>query len=485
VTKKLPNSTYTEVPYAWKPQEGPQLDALLATWCPELLFGGARGGGKSQLLLGDFLQDVEKFGQHWKGILFRRSYKELEELIDNSKLIYPKSGGEYYIQAKEWRWPNGAKLRFAYLERDADAEGYQGHQYTWLGFDELGNYPSDGPYKKLIACLRNGDMEIPTKRIRASANPGGSGHHWVYDRFISHAPKGYEPYDDPISGMTRMFIPSRVTDNLILMKNDPGYVGRLRNVGSEALVKAWLEGDWSAIEGAFFSEFKPGIHVIDEFSIPDYWPKWAAVDWGFAKPFSVGWYTISDSSMEDDGLPSGSIIRYKEWYGCGEPNKGIRLPVDKFAHGIRERTGSDHLEYVVCDPSMFVEDGGPSLAEHMGRAPYNLPVIRGDNKRVPGWNRARVLMNAEKQRPKCYFFPSSIHLLRTLPIMQHDKKKSEDLDTTSEDHAVDEWRYSIMSRIDPRNKPEPGYRPIHGIEKLTLQRLWKYHEEEQGKQKRF
>lgn len=483
--KKSAKSETPSQSYAWKPQEGPQLDALLATWCHELLFGGARGGGKTQLLLGDFLQDVDKYGKNWRGILFRRSYSELEDVIRASKEIYPKSGAEYYIQAKEWRWPNGAVLRFAYIERDSDAEKYQGHAYQWIAFDELGNYPTPDPYKLLIACLRNGDAEVPTKRIRASANPGGPGHHWVYDYFISHSPRGYEPYDDPISGMSRMFIPSRVTDNKLLMERDPGYIGRLRNVGSDALVKAWLEGDWTAIQGAFFEEFNYDTHRIDEFEIPDYWPKWAAVDWGYAKPFSVGWYTISDGSMSDSGIPSGAVIRYKEWYGCSGPNKGIRLPVDKFAQGIVDRTGSDRLEYVVCDPSMFIEDGGPSLAEQMARPPYKLPCIRGDNKRIPGWNRARVLLRTKEGPPKAFFFPSCIHLLRTLPIMQHDKKKSEDLDTTSEDHAVDEWRYSIMSRIDPRPKPKSGYEPIAGIEKLTLGRLWQHHEEEMGRNKRF
>lgn len=464
----------------WKPQEGPQLDACLATWCNEMLFGGSRGGGKTAFLLGDFLQDVPTYGSAWKGILFRRSFSELEEVIRQSKDWYPQAGGEYFIQAKEWRFPNGATLRFAYLERDSDAEKYQGHQYSWIGWDELGNYPSDAPYKMLTATLRS-TADVPTKRIRASANPGGPGHHWVYSHFISAHPRGYTPIDDPISGMSRMFIPSRVEDNKILMAQDPGYVNRLRAVGSPALVRAWLEGDWSAIQGAFFEEFNPAIHVIRPFEVPEYWPKWRAVDWGYAKPFSVLWMTISDNSMEE--IPSGSVIVYREWYGCSAPNTGIRLPVNKFAEGIRDRTPKgEKIDYTTVDPSMFVEDGGPSMAEILFR--QGVPCIRADNKRIPGWNYMRTLMRTKDGPPKFYMFSTCEHGIRTIPIMQHDKDKSEDLDSETDDHWVDSCRYGLMSRISPRNKPK-DIQPFLGMASLTLKDLWKHRDSERKNIKRF
>jgi hypothetical protein len=109
---------------------GPQTEAILATWCPEIFYGGAAGGGKSDFLLGDFLQDVPVYGQHWKGVLFRRTYNELEDLIRRSREIYPQTGAVWHEQAKSWTWPNGALLRMRYIERDADATRYQGHAYT-------------------------------------------------------------------------------------------------------------------------------------------------------------------------------------------------------------------------------------------------------------------------------------------------------------------------------------------------------------------
>ena len=178
---------------AWKPQPGPQNEAILATWCDELFFGGARGGGKSDFLLGDFLQDVPKYGRHWQGVMFRRTYPELQNIIQRSHSIYPVTGGKWHEQSREWRWPNGAKLRMRYLERIADASRYQGHSYCWLGFDELPQWAGPESYDMLKACLRWAEADVPTKRIRSSGNPGGPGHSWVKKRFIDDNPRGYEP----------------------------------------------------------------------------------------------------------------------------------------------------------------------------------------------------------------------------------------------------------------------------------------------------
>ena len=223
----------------WSPQQGPQIHAIDVQFVQELLFGGARGGGKSDFLLGDFTRGVE-LGVEWRGFLFRRTYPELEELISRSKLMYPENfpGCEFREGSKTWHFPSGATLRMRYLEREADASRYQGHQYSWIGWDELTQWASDAAYKMLMACLRG---PVQNKRIRASANPGGRGHLWVKDRFIDPAPGGYTLIDDGMG--ERMFIPSRVQDNQILLAGDPGYIDRLKLVGSAELVRAWLEGD--------------------------------------------------------------------------------------------------------------------------------------------------------------------------------------------------------------------------------------------------
>jgi hypothetical protein len=176
----------------WEPQPGPQSLAIAAPFVTELMYGGARGGGKSDYLLGDFLQDVPTYAENWRGIIFRKSYPELEELMARAKEIYLPLGAIWRAADKMFVFPNGASLKMRHLENEDDCTNYQGHQYTWIGWDELTNWANLNSYRKLKACLRNGNVPVPTKRIRSSANPGGVGHHAVKEYFVDFAPKGME-----------------------------------------------------------------------------------------------------------------------------------------------------------------------------------------------------------------------------------------------------------------------------------------------------
>ena len=118
-----------EYTIGWEAQKGPQT-ALLA--CPvfEVFFGGARGGGKTDGMLGEWASYAALHGKNAVGLMIRRERVQLLETIERSRQIYVPIGARYNDQDKMWRWPNGARLRFAYLERDADADAYQGHSYT-------------------------------------------------------------------------------------------------------------------------------------------------------------------------------------------------------------------------------------------------------------------------------------------------------------------------------------------------------------------
>jgi hypothetical protein len=439
------------MPGCWAPQPGPQTEAICADWCTELLYGGAAGGGKSDFLLGDFLQDVETYGQAWRGILFRRSLPELEDLIGRSHEVFPRSGAVWREQNKRWQWPNGATLRMRYLEADRDATRYQGAAYTWIGWDELGQHPSSYGYKYLRARLRSAH-DVPTKRIRSSANPGGVGHQWIKAKFVDPAPKGYVVLKDPDTGGDVMFIPSRLENNAILMRNDPGYVGRLRGLGSPALVKAWLEGDWNVIAGAFFPEFGPQ-HIVRPHELPKSWRRFRSVDWGSARPFCVGWYAISDGELM--AYPRGALIKYREWYGStGEPNVGLKLTAEEVGLGIVAREAEDEeIAYGVIDPAAHNHDGGPSIAERIRKATDGkVSLRRADNTRVGprgamgGWDQLRARLKGEDGKPMIYFFDTCRDSIRTIPALPHDDKRPEDVDTDAEDHAPDETRYACMSR---------------------------------------
>lgn len=443
---------------AWEAQAGPQT-ALIS--CPvfEVFFGGARGGGKTDGVLGDFLEHADAYGKDAIGLMIRRQRTELVETIERSKAIYTPLGWTFHEQDKMWRAPDGARLRFAYLERDADAEAYQGHSYTRLYVEEIGNFPSEKPILKLMATLRSG-AGVPVG-FRATGNPGGPGHQWVRARYIDPAPLGFQIVKDAISGLERVYIPSRVADNKFLGES---YVQQLKASGSEQLVKAWLEGDWNVIDGAFFDVWDTAKHVVRPFEIPGDWLRFRSADWGSARPFSVGWWAVvgDDRELPDLGgiLPRGAMVRYREWYGRKGPNEGLKLTAEEVAHGIlsKEQPG-EKIAYSVLDPAAFAVDGGPSIAERMMKV--GVSFRRADNKRVSqlgalgGWDQMRQRFKGEGGRPMIYCFSTCTDSIRTIPALQHDPDKPEDLDTDGEDHAADEWRYGCMSRPYQPYKAQP------------------------------
>lgn len=472
----------TQHSVAWKPQSGPQT-ALLECPCFEVFFGGARGGGKTDGILGEFASHAALYGENAVGLMVRREITQLIETIERSKQIYSKIGWHYNEQAKLWRAPNGARLRFAYLERDRDADAYQGHSYTRVYIEEAGTFPSETPVLKLMATLRSG-AGVPCG-IRLTGNPGGPGQQWVKARYIDPCPSGWtvqrRSFENPFSGETVerewVYIPSKVTDNEYL---DDAYIANLQMVGSPKLVDAWLKGDWTAIEGAFFDCWSSE-HVIRPFSIPEHWAKFRSGDWGSAKPFSIGWWAIAseDTKTPDGWIPRGAMIRYREWYGAEKdsngntvPNKGLKMHAEMVGQGVRKREG-ERVDYGVMDPSAFTRDGGPSIVERMG-----VYFRRADNKRVAtkgalgGWDQMRARLEGEDfgkpmgHRPMIYCFDTCVDSIRTIPALQHDESRPEDVDTDMEDHAADEWRYACMSRpyVKEAPKDDNKFRDPYGFD---------------------
>jgi hypothetical protein len=440
-------------PCVWEPQAGPQT-ALIR--CPvfEVFYGGARGGGKTDGVLGDWISHSDLYGADAIGLMVRRTRTELIETIERSKILFRPLGAVYHEQQSMWTMPGGGRLRFAYLERDADADAYQGHSYTRVYVEEAGNFPSAAPVMKLMATLRSG-AGVPCG-MRLTGNPGGPGHQWVKARYIDPAPLGWKiitsTFLDPFTGDTvsrdRVFIPSSLRDNRYLGGE---YVANLHLSGSETLVKAWLAGDWSVVAGAFFSEFSEALHVVQPHELPKHWTRLRAMDWGSARPFSVGWYAVSDGELPQ--YPAGALIKYREWYGMkpGQPNVGLKLSATAVGKDIAEREGDDDLSDAVLDPAAFAENGGPSIGETINNE-LTTHFREADNKRVAqhgamgGWDQLRDRLAGEDGRPMLYLFSTCVDTIRTLPALQHDALRAEDVDSNGEDHAADETRYACMSR---------------------------------------
>jgi len=451
----------------WQPQEGPQT-ALVA--CPvfETFYGGARGGGKTDGMLGDWLEHQQTWGRGAIGVFFRRTLPQLSEVIARAHELFTPLGAKWNEQKKRFIFPNGARLMFRFLERDRDAENYQGHSYTRVYIEEATNFPSPAPIDKLRATLRSTRVPQHAWGLRLTGNPGGPGHSWVKRRYIEPAPQGYKiieeefqnPFNKQVVKIERVFIPAKLSDNRLLMDNNPMYAAQLQQAGSKQLVQAWLLGLWDIIDGAFFAEFNPFAHVLDDetiLRIPKHTLVFRAFDWGYAKPFSCGWYAVADGTWSAPGregnLPRNSLVKIREWYGStGRPNEGIRLDAALVGEGVRERDTELFkqyglkVRYGVADPSIFTRDGGPSVAELMAKY---CTWGRADNKRVSGWQNVRRRLRgqgtADAPLPMLYFLEQCQDTIRTLPLLQHDEKNAEDLDTDGEDHAADETRYACTS----------------------------------------
>jgi hypothetical protein len=332
-----------------------------------------------------------------------------------------------------------------------------------LYVEEVGNFPSPDPIMKLKAALRAKNVPVG---MRLTGNPGGPGHQWVKARYVDPAPSGYSITLDE-QGLERIFIPSRVQDNPALLSNDPTYIQRLQASGSKELVRAWLEGDWSVITGAYFPEFSYASHVIPKQPLPDHWTRIRAMDWGSAAPFCVLWAAVSDGSETPNGrfFPKDSLIVYREWYGWnGTPNKGCKMMAQEVGVGIKAREQGEKIHDEVLDPAAFASDGGPSIAERL-----NLNFRRADNKRVArlgmsgGWDAVRERLrgtDASEGKPLLYFMENCVHVIRTLPALQHDSLRPEDVDTTGEDHAGDAVRYLCLSRPLTRKASAAVNRPF-------------------------
>ena len=298
-------------------------------------------------------------------------------------------------------------------------------------------------YHKLKACLRTGSATIPNKRIRSSGNPGGANHGNIKKYFVDAGPESSIIEGD--DGMKRMYIRSLVTDNKILLERDPGYIKRLEGVGDEALIAAWLKGDWNAFVGQYFTNWDAKKIAVPSFEIPDHWPLFGGMDYGEAAPTSYGLYTVDYDS---------NVYRLCEYY---QGNATASQHAHRIAQMIESCpfTGGRYPQATYADPSMFVKRRLSEVINHSPAdvfADHGIFLTRANNDRVTGW---RIVNDALiKERFYC-FNGWNDALMRTMPTLPRSTKNPEDLDTTAEDHAADELRYAISKIYAPHRVTEP------------------------------
>lgn len=452
----------------------------------EILYGGAAGGGKSFLMrAAAILWCCAITGL--QVYIFRRISDDLvKNHMEGPKgfralLAAMVADGWATIVEDEIRFWNGAKIYLCHCKDAKDVYKYQGAEIHVLIIDELTHF-TEQMYRFLRNRVRMVGITLPAEyvgkfpRILCGSNPGNIGHQFVKMGFIDSVGDSMVIRQMPATegGMRRQYIPAKLNDNPSMAEDDPGYEDRLSGLGSVALVAAMRDGDWDVVEGAFFDNWSSARHVIRPFEIPKEWPRIRAGDWGSAKPFSFGWYAlVTDTYQVPDGptLPRGCMVKYREWYGIKEANgsfeanTGLKMTAEDVGRGIVFRDGKEEIDDAVLDPATFAENGGKSIAERM--QDEGAWFREADNTRVAGkgalsgWDQMRARLNGDGDgNPMLVFFSTCTHSIRTIPALQHDALRPEDIDTDGEDHAADETRYACNSRPWVRDqKPEARTRP--------------------------
>ncbi len=437
---------------------GPQIDLLS---CPieDVFYGGARGGMKTYGLILDFVAHANRYGQAARGIIFRRTYDELEEI---ERICQEILGGVWQWSAsrRTWTSPKGATLKLRYLDLDEDADHYQGHQYTKLYFDEAGQFPNPRPIDKLFGSLRSPEG-VPCSR-RLTGNPGGPGHSWLKQRYIAPAapwtPFEYRPQPalQPNWALRAVFIPATLDDNPFLMRNDPGYEGRLAAAGGPELFRAWRHGDWDVSGGAAL-DIVPAKHLVRPFrgGIPDYWDLFGAFDWGYAHWFVFAWYAVNED---------GRIF-------CVDTIRGRRMRDPEIIADIKRRAPWERLKRVVagrdCWNKRSLDEDTPTTAERFMDA--GMILSQANTDRIMGLRNFREFLawkgvgpNGEDDDPRFVWIDTpgnrrAVAAIQTIVVNPDNPEDALKVDADPQtgaggDDDFDQVRYALASRpITPRS----------------------------------
>lgn len=455
-----PREMQIDKPVAWSPHPGAQTNAITRMEF-ENLVGGSRGGGKTEIGQGWLAYDIHH--PKYKFLVIRKNAEDLNDWLSRARSFYKPTGADITGKPGLIRFPSGAEGRLGHLKDENAYEKYQGHEYHKILIEELTHIPSEERYLKLIASCRSTIPEL-RPQVMATTNPGGPGHVWVKRRFVDVARN--KRFVDPESGRSRIFSPVSLYDNPTLMKQDPSYEGTLKAL-PEKLRRAWLYGDWTVFEGQFFSEFDEHHHIYEPFEIPKAWPRFRSMDWGYSDHFCCLWFAVG---------PDNHIYVYREFYQN-------RLTDSEYAEAVnglsKYSDGSDErIEYTIGDPVSFwnkIPETGVERWETY--ALNNIPILKGDNKRVNGWGRVREYLKLRDyqhgQSPWLHISRECKNLSRTLPKLVHDDRVVEDVADGMEDHAPDALRLGLQSRTPTFTSQKKKYRDNYEAAEAQMKRLEK------------
>lgn len=479
----------TNLNVVWKPLPGSQ-SLVLGCPCNHILYEGTRGPGKTDAQLMFFRKYVGRgYGQHWRGVIFDRGYKNLDDLIGKSQRWFPKFGDKAVFKAAKsdyrWVWPTGEELLFRQIKKASDYWNYHGQEFPFIGWNELSKYPTPELYEAMMSCNRSSFIpgesgsdpttpEIPLV-VFATTNPYGAGHNWVKSRFIDVAAPGQvvrvttNVYDPRLQARrdvtkTQVRIFGSYKENRFLPAE---YIAELEGITDENKRRAWLWGDWDIVAGGALDDLWHSNLIIPRFPIPRSWRKDRSLDWGSTHPFSVGFW--AEATAEPAKLPNGmefkpvpgSLIRFDEWYGTKKlgTNQGLRLSPSDVAKGIVKRENSlrdagwmygpvsagPADSQIRANPSSDERTIASKMEEH-GVTWYDADKTQGS--RINGLTLVRDRMHASitGKGPGIYFMDHCIASRKLLPTIPRDEDNPDDVDSESEDHLYDDVRYRVLHK---------------------------------------
>lgn len=489
------NAQVEDYNIVWQPLPGSQVLALTAP-CNHVIFEGTRGPGKTDTQLMRFRMRVGLgYGKFWRGIIFDRQYRNLDDLISKSQRWFGEFDDDAVFSGAggggRWRWPTGEELLFRHIKKPGDYWLYHGHEYPYMGWNELTKYPTSELYDTMMSCNRSSfrpedypqiDEDgneyllppIPLE-VFSTTNPFGPGHNWVKRKFIDAAKPGevvrrvinvFNPRTQEREDIerTQVRIFGSYKENIYL---DPQYIAGLEEIKDVNKRRAWLWGDWDVISGGAFDDlWDSDIHVVPRFRVPKSWRCDRSFDWGSTHPFWVGWWALTngESVTLNDGRkfqpPANSLILFNEWYGTNEigSNKGLMMGAKEIAQGIVSREEQLEVTKYVNGPIY----GGPAdnqISNVNERSTDTIEKLMADNGVV--WTdsdksqgsrkiglqlfRDRLECSLRGEGPAIYFMSHCTATISLIPVLPRDEDDQDDVDTDAEDHPWDGTRYRVLS----------------------------------------
>ncbi len=445
-------------------------------WANEILFGGAKYGGKSFLMR----YVMALLCLNCPGIicyLFRRTFPDLWKNHMEGSTGFPMllapyvHSGQCVIVRTEIRWVNGARIFLNHLQLDKHVEKYQGQDIHVLGLDEA-TQMTEYQIRYLFGSVRRGEWRPPTNAapivqrlidldrlplILMSANPGGVSHKFIKERFIDQG--SYTIVERKEVGeraFRRQFIPARAEDNPNLLKNDPDYLDRLESMGNPELVRAMREGDWEVVSGSMFGYvWRARRHVTERgFPIPATWDVWRGGDDGFSAPAAVHWITHNPDT--------GTFYVVAELYEKGllpdEFVEKMRRIDQSIRRSIAEDVFDNDMELTgIMDSASFADTGTgkESRGRQMNRLGANWrPVEKAKGSRVMRVQMLHKVLAPNPRMPQdkfgvhlpgIRFFPSCLAAIETIPALQVSRNNPEDIDDDN-DHSFDALTYGLTAK---------------------------------------